>query len=99
MEGAMAARKRNPSAVEAHPLNSQNIVNVTLEWEPETRFYVTTVRELNGISTFGRTEEEALDKTAEMILGYLETCFQLNRRPGSITKAKAERLRALLLAA
>lgn len=43
-----------------------------LEWDPEADSWVTYVPTLNGLSTFGKTKEEALTNTREAILGYLE---------------------------
>jgi predicted RNase H-like HicB family nuclease len=43
-----------------------------LEWDPETGLWVTYVPALSHLSTFGETKEEALAKTREAILGYLE---------------------------
>ena len=45
---------------------------VILEWDPDRRVWVTFVPELGGISTFGETEQEALDMTKDMIRGYVE---------------------------
>jgi antitoxin HicB len=45
---------------------------VLIEWDPEASVWVTYVPTLNGLSTFGRTKEEALAETREAILGYLE---------------------------
>lgn len=43
-----------------------------IEWDREDRVWVTYVPALNYLSTFGETEEEALERTREAILGYLE---------------------------
>jgi predicted RNase H-like HicB family nuclease len=45
---------------------------VLLEWEPEDRVWVTYVPDLDWLSTYGETKEEALERTREAILGYLE---------------------------
>ena len=45
---------------------------VFVEWDSEAGAWVTIVPTLNGLSTFGETKEEALGKTREAILGYLE---------------------------
>ena len=55
-EGAMAVRR----------------FKVLLEFDPEAKAWVTYVPALDNISTFGDTREEALEKTKELILGYLE---------------------------
>ena len=46
--------------------------HVLLEWDSEAGAWVTYVPMLNGLSTFGQSREEALAKTREAILGYLE---------------------------
>ena len=45
---------------------------VLLEWDPDDQVWVTYVPALAYISTFGDTREEALERTQEAILGYLE---------------------------
>ena len=49
---------------------------VVLEWDPESRVWVTYVPTLNFLSTFGDTREEALANTREAILGYFEAAAQ-----------------------
>ena len=46
--------------------------DVVLEWDPESRVWVTYAPALNFLSDFGDTREEALEHTREAILGYLE---------------------------
>lgn len=43
-----------------------------VEWDPENKVWVTYVPALNHLSTYGSTEEEALERTREAILGYIE---------------------------
>jgi len=45
---------------------------VLLEFDPEDKAWVTFVPALDHISTFGESREEALEKTRELIIGYLE---------------------------
>ena len=45
---------------------------VILEWDSESGVWVTYVPELGGISTFGETEQEAIDTTRDMIQGHLQ---------------------------
>jgi predicted RNase H-like HicB family nuclease len=66
--------------METHPLALLRDLTVQLEWDEETGRWVTYVPELNGISTCGRTQEEALDQTRELILGYLASMQALNLR-------------------
>jgi predicted RNase H-like HicB family nuclease len=48
-------------------------ITVQLEWDEDQECWVTTVPELLGISTFGKTQEQALESTREMVLGYVES--------------------------
>ncbi len=45
---------------------------VLLEWDADERVWVTHVPELDDLSTFGDTREEALANTREAIVGYFE---------------------------
>ena len=45
---------------------------VILTWDEQEKLWVTHVPALNWISTYGKTQEEALAMTQEAILGYLE---------------------------
>jgi predicted RNase H-like HicB family nuclease len=66
-------RRKNPASVaEVHPLNALDFLKVEMWWEDESRAWVTKVPALNGISDFGATEQEALDRTAAMILTALD---------------------------
>jgi predicted RNase H-like HicB family nuclease len=56
-----------------HPLARLEGVTVQMEWDAESEVWVTYVPELNGISTFGETREQALESTRDMILTYLQT--------------------------
>ena len=51
---------------------SARIFKVVLQFDPEAKAWVSYVPDLENISTFGFTEDEALDNTKELILGYLE---------------------------
>lgn len=44
---------------------------VRLDWDAEDRVWVATVPELDDLSTFGPTREEALDAAREAIGGYI----------------------------
>ena len=57
----------------AHPLAGTNAVTIEMEHDQATGSFVTCVTDLHGISTFGDTPCDALDKTAEMIRGYIES--------------------------
>jgi predicted RNase H-like HicB family nuclease len=55
----------------SHPLATTDAVTVKMEYDADTESFVTYVKELHGVSTFGDTELEALEMTAEMIHGYI----------------------------
>lgn len=65
---------RDPAPVtESHPLASLKDLTVQIEWDDETQSWVTCIPELNGISTFGATQEEALQQTRDLVIGYLDS--------------------------
>lgn len=75
-------RRRNPAtAVEMHPLSSIEFLTVDLSWDEETGNWATEVLELNRISDFGRTQEEALDRTASMIVSYIDVMQRRGVKP------------------
>jgi len=43
-----------------------------IEWDPDDRVWITYVPEIEYLSTFGETREQALEQTREAIIGYLE---------------------------
>jgi predicted RNase H-like HicB family nuclease len=57
----------------SHPLATTKAVTVDMEFDEDSDSFVTYVKELHGISTYGETELEALDNTAEMIRGYIKS--------------------------
>ena len=56
-----------------HPLATTKVVTIEMERDADTDSFVTFVKEMHGMSTFGDTEFEALQMTAEMIRGYIES--------------------------
>lgn len=60
----------------AHPLATTKVVTIEMERDADTDSFVTFVKELHGMSTFGDTEFEALEVTSEMIRGYIESMEQ-----------------------
>ena len=66
--------KRSSAAV-AHPLTSLDFLTAELSWDEDTGNWVSFVRELD-LSDFGKTQEQALDRTAAMILTYLNAMEQ-----------------------
>jgi predicted RNase H-like HicB family nuclease len=47
-------------------------VKVLVRWDSKDAVWVTYVPELDDLSTYGETKAEALEKTREAVLGYLE---------------------------
>ena len=84
---------KNPTLT--HPLAETDLITVQLEWDDRERLWVSTVPELNQLSTFGATQEEALDKTAEAMLLLFDTADEYGDRLG-ISKARRVQLRELL---
>ncbi len=84
---------KNPQIT--HPLADTDLISIEMEWDEKTRSWVTYVPELNDLSDFGHTYEEALDNTAEGIIAYLETTLELGLRL-PIPRSKANKLLRLL---
>jgi predicted RNase H-like HicB family nuclease len=64
--------KRNPATSTTAKLAGLIVI---LEWEKP--YYVTYVPELDNISTYGKTREQALERTKALILAYVETSRDL----------------------
>lgn len=45
---------------------------VLLEWDTDEEVWVTHVPTLGHLSTYGATREDALERTREAVIGYLE---------------------------
>ena len=82
-------------AYAAHPLAETKAVTVEMEFEDESNCFVTYVNELHGMSTFGKTELDALNNTAEMIRGYIKS-MEANRKKIPLTAAKLAELKGLV---
>lgn len=63
----------NLRSYESHPLAKTKVVTINMEFDEDSDSFVTHVKELHGMSTYGATEREALDNTAEMIRGYIKS--------------------------
>lgn len=66
-------RTPNPNACKTHPLAATELVTIDMEFDEQSDAFVTYVKELHGMSTYGKTELEALNNTAEMIRGYIKS--------------------------
>jgi predicted RNase H-like HicB family nuclease len=64
--------KRINPAVRFHPVSELRDLTIRMEWDEPTAHWVVAIPELNGISTYGQTQEEALQMAGELIGGYIE---------------------------
>jgi predicted RNase H-like HicB family nuclease len=88
--------RKSPAAVtETHPFARIEDLTVRLEWDEDTESWVTYVPELNNISTFGKTQEEALKNTRDLVIGYLDT-MQEKRLRLPLTPSAIRRVREAL---
>ena len=94
-----AARKflksPDPYAYKRHPLATTRAVTVDMEYDEDARAFVTYVKELHGMSTFGETEFSALENTAEMIRGYIKS-MAANRKRIPLEAAKLAELKVIV---
>ena len=72
--------KRLNPVTKSHPVAELRDLTIRMEWDEMTASWVTFVPELNGISTFGDTQEQALDMTRELILVYIESMQEYGMR-------------------
>lgn len=63
-----------------HPLATAKSVTIDMEYDADAEIFVTYVKELHRISTFGETELSALQNTAEMIRGYIKSMEANHKR-------------------
>jgi predicted RNase H-like HicB family nuclease len=88
-------RKPDLHAYRAHPLATTEAVTVDMEHDEQSGSFVTYVKELHGMSTFGETELEALNSTAEMIRGYIKS-MEANRKKIPLARNKLADLKHLV---
>lgn len=99
---AVSGADRGGSAVltqsldnQAHPLAKTKAVTIEIEHDEATESFVTYVKELHRMSTFGDTACDALDRTSEMIRGYIESMEERGMRI-PLAKAKLAELKQLV---
>ena len=85
----------DPRAYERHPLAATRAVTVDMEYDPDADAFVTYVKELHRMSTFGQTESAALDNTAEMIRSYTKS-MEANRKRIPLGAAKLVELKRVV---
>ncbi|HEY1759830.1 MAG TPA: hypothetical protein VGG72_30950 [Bryobacteraceae bacterium] len=66
-----------------------SLVTIEVEYDYEAEAFVTCVKELHGISTFGDTKQAALENAAEMIRGYISRWKPTERK--SLSRAQGWR--------
>ena len=80
------------NAFERHPLAATKVVTIDMEYDEDAEAFVTHVKELHRMSSFGETESAALDNTAEMIRGYIKS-MEANRKRIPLSAAKLAELK------
>lgn len=88
-------RTADPHAYRSHPLAKTKSVTVDMEFDEDARVFVTFVKELHGMSTYGPNEMTALDSTAEMIRGYLRS-MESHRKKIPLGAAKLAALKRVV---
>ncbi|HVN06803.1 MAG TPA: hypothetical protein VMT86_20435 [Bryobacteraceae bacterium] len=66
-----------------------------MQFDEESGSFVTYVKELHGMSTYGKTELEALENTAEMLRGYMQS-MEANGKKIALSAAKLRILKQLV---
>jgi predicted RNase H-like HicB family nuclease len=87
----------DPFAYRNHPLAKTPAVTIEMEYDGDAKAFVTFVKELRRMSSFGETESAALDNTAEMIRGYIKSMESSRRRIPLAAAKLAELKRAVRL--
>jgi len=85
----------DPWAYRRHPLATTKAVTVEMEYDRDAAAFVTYVKELHGMSTFGETESAALDNTVEMIRGYIKS-MEANRKRVPLPASRLAGLKRLV---
>lgn len=85
----------DPFAFRNHPLAKTSAVTIEMEYDEDAKAFVTFVKELRRMSSFGDTESTALDNTAEMIRGYIKS-MEANRKTIPLATAKLSELKRAL---
>jgi len=78
-----------------YPLVTTRTVTIDMEYDDDSKTFVTYVRELHCMSTFGETEAIALDNTAEMIRGYIRS-MESNHKRIPLSAAKIRELKIVV---
>jgi predicted RNase H-like HicB family nuclease len=95
LSGAEKPVLTSSAAYARHPLASTNAVTIDMEYDSDAKACVTYVQELHRMSSFGDSEEAALDSTAEMIRGYIRS-MEARRKRIPLPAAKLAELKESL---
>jgi predicted RNase H-like HicB family nuclease len=85
----------DPYAYKRHPLAISKAVTIDMEYDGDAAAFVTYVKELHRMSSFGETESAALDNTVEMIRGYIRS-MEANRKRIPLAAPKLAELKRLV---
>ena len=85
----------DPYAYKRHPLAISKAVTIDMEYDGDAAAFVTYVKELHRMSSFGETESAALDNTDEMIRGYIKY-MEANRKRIPLAAPKLQELKRLV---
>jgi predicted RNase H-like HicB family nuclease len=85
----------DPYAYRNHPLAKTKAVTIEMEYDEDAEAFVTFVKELRRMSSFGESESAALDNTAEMIRGYIKS-MESNKKKIPMAAAKLAELKRLV---
>ncbi|MGC9969703.1 MAG: hypothetical protein ABSE56_03845 [Bryobacteraceae bacterium] len=85
----------DPYAYAHHPLATTKVVTIDMEYDEDAEAFVTYVKELHRMSSFGETESAALDNTAEMIRGYIKS-MEANRKRIPLAASRLAELRRVV---
>lgn len=85
----------DPYAYRNHPLAKTKAVTIEMEYDEDTEAFVTFVKELRRMSSFGETEYAALNNTSEMIRGYIKS-MEANRKKIPLAAGKLAELKSLV---
>lgn len=85
----------DPFAYRHHPLAKTSAVTIEMEFDEDANAFVTFVKELRRMSSFGETESAALDNTAEMIRGYIKSS-EANHKKIPLAPAKLAELKRVV---
>ena len=89
------SKSPDPHAYTRHPLATTKVVTIDMEYDEDSKAFVTYVKELHRMSTFGDSESAALDNTTEMIRGYIKS-MEANRKRIPLAASKLTELKRVV---